>query len=90
MATASTPMPRSSVQDAFRVALTPSGNTKRASVHTLRHRAATHVLEAGVNLRLIQDSVGHTTPTTTAISTHLTVKADALARQALTDLMRHL
>lgn len=89
MATASTPLPRSSVQDAFRVALTPSGNHKRASVHTLRHRSATHVLEAGVHLRLIQDSLGHNTPTTTAIYTHLTVKADALARQALTALMRN-
>jgi site-specific recombinase XerD len=90
MATASTPMPRSSVQDAFRVALTHSGNHKRASVHTLRHSYATHVLEAGVNLRLIQDYLGHNTPTTTAISTHLTVTADALARQALTELMRNL
>jgi integrase/recombinase XerD len=90
MATASTPMPRSSVQDAFRGARTHSGNNTRASVHTLRHRSATHVLEAGVNLRLIQDSLGHNTPTTTAISTHLTVKADALARQALTELLRNL
>jgi site-specific recombinase XerD len=48
------------------------------------------VLEAGVTLRLIQDSLGHNTPPTTAISTHLTVKADALARQALTELLRHL
>ena len=90
MATASTPMPRSSVPEAFRVALTHSGNTKRASVHPLRHSSATPVLEAGVTLRLIQDSLGHNTPTTTAISTHLTVKADALARQALTELLRHL
>ena len=90
MATASTPMPRSSVQDAFRVALTHSGNNKRASVHTLRHSYATHLLEAGVNLRLIQDYLGHNTPTTTAIYTHLTVKADALARQALTELMSNL
>src|SRR2546430_13868442 len=34
--------------------------------------SAPHLLEAGVNLRLIQDAVGHTTPTTTAISTPLT------------------
>src|SRR5712691_7630335 len=90
MSTASTPMPRSSVQDAFRAALTHSGINKRAAVHTLRPSSATHLLEAGVNLRLIQDSVGHNTPTTTAISTHLTVKADALARRALTELLRDL
>lgn len=90
MSTASTPMPRSSVQDAFRVAFTHRGHNTRASVHTLRHSAATPVLEAGVILRLIQDSVGHTTPTTTALSTPRTVTADALARQALTARMRHL
>jgi len=84
MATASTPMPRTSVQEAFRAALTHSGINKRASGHTLRHRYATHRLEAGVNLRLIQDAVGHHTPPTTAISTHLTGKSDALARRALT------
>lgn len=72
------------------MALTHSGNHTRASVHTLRHSDATHGLEAGVHLRLIQDSVGHNTPTTTALSTHLTVKADALARHALTELLRNL
>jgi integrase/recombinase XerD len=90
MAPASVPRPRNSVQDAFRAALTQSGIQKRASVHTLRHSSATHLLEAGVNLRLIQDYVGHNTPTTTAISTPLTLKADAMARDALTELMRDL
>ena len=35
-------------------------------------RMATHLLEAGVNLRIIQTILGHTTPTTTALYTHLT------------------
>lgn len=87
MATASTPMPRNSVQDAFRAALKASGIHKRASVHTLRHSWATHLLEAGVNLRLIQNYLGHNSPTTTALYTHLTVKADAMARDALQGLM---
>ena len=90
MATASTPMPRNSVQDAFRAALKASGIHKRASVHTLRHSWATHLLEAGVNLRLIQNYLGHNSPTTTALYTHLTVKADAMARDALQGLMRTL
>ena len=87
MATASTPMPRNSVQDAFRTALTASGCHKRASVHTLRHSYATHLLEAGVNLRLIQDYLGHDSPTTTALYTHLTAPADARARETLAGLM---
>jgi integrase/recombinase XerD len=44
MATATQPMPRSSVQDAFRAALKASGLPKRASVRTLRHSWATHLL----------------------------------------------
>jgi site-specific recombinase XerD len=80
-------MPRNSVQDAFRAARQASGIHKRASVHTLRHSYATHLLEAGVNLRLIQEYLGHHSPTTTALYTHLTLKADALAREALNRLM---
>ena len=87
MSTASTPMPRNSVQDAFRAALQASGIHKRASVHTLRHSYATHLLEAGVNLRLIQAYLGHHAPTTTALYTHLTLKADAMAREVLNRLM---
>jgi len=87
LATASAPMPRNSVQDAFRAALKASGLHKRASVHTLRHSYATHLLESGVNLRLIQDYLGHDSPTTTALYTHLTATADARARETLADLM---
>ncbi len=47
---------------------------------------ATHLLESGVNLRLIQVWLGHTSPTTTAISPHLTHKAEQLASVALAQL----
>jgi integrase/recombinase XerD len=87
MATASTPMPRHSVQDAFRAALKARGIHKCASVHTLRHSWATHWLEAGVNLRLIQYSLGHNSPSTTALSTHLTAKAEAMATEAINRLL---
>jgi site-specific recombinase XerD len=80
---ATEPMSKSSVQDAFRAALKQSGINKRASVHTLRHSWATHLLEAGVNLRLIQEYLGHNSPKTTSVYTHLTARAEQLGAEAI-------
>jgi len=90
LAKSTEPMSKSSVQDAFHAALQESGNNKRASVHTLRHSWATHLLEAGVNLRLIQEWLGHNSPATTSVYTHLTVKAEQLGTQAINQLMSDL
>ena len=62
MSSATQPMDESGVQRAFKAALQESGVQKDASVHTLRHSYATHLLEAGVNLRLIQAYLGHSSP----------------------------
>ena len=70
------PMEASGVQRAFRAARLESGIQKHATVHTLRHSYATHVLEAGLNLRIIQSYLGHASPATTAIYTHLTQVSD--------------
>src|SRR5262245_22859830 len=73
--TAASPMSRSSVQGAFRKAKQHAGITKTGvAIHTLRHSYATHLLEAGVNPRLIQRYLGHTQLETTMLYLHLTPK----------------
>lgn len=82
-AIATVPMEERSLQNAFRLAVAEAGIHKPASVHTLRHSWATHLLESGVNLHLIQVWLGHSSPTTTTIYTHLTRKAEQQADAAL-------
>jgi site-specific recombinase XerD len=84
------PIPKSTIQKAFKAALIESRIHKKASVHTLRHSWATHLLEAGVNLRLIQEYLGHSSPATTSLYTHLTVKAERLAADLINRLMSDL
>lgn len=85
---ATTPMATSSVQGAFRQAVVAAGIHKRpVSVHTLRHCYATHLLEAGVNLRTIQRYMGHTDLETTMVYLHLTQKGQEDAAQLIDTVM---
>ena len=89
--TAAFPMSRSSVQGAFRKAKQRAGLTKTGvAIHTLRHSYATHLLEAGVNPRLIQRYLGHTQLETTMIYLHLTHKGQEEAYECLNALMHGL
>ena len=65
------PLSSRSVQKVFDKALHQAGIKKPATVHTLRHSFATHLLEAGTDLYHIQHLLGHKSPQTTTIYLHL-------------------
>lgn len=86
-AIAAEPMGKASVQGALRRVVEQLGFQKRISVHTLRHSYATHLLEAGVSLRLIQQYLGHSSLQTTMVYLHLTSTGQEQAREKIDALM---
>jgi integrase/recombinase XerD len=86
--TATHPMPKNSVQGALRRVVRHLGLKKRVSAHTLRHSYATHLLEAGVNLRQIQHYLGHRSLQTTTLYLHLTSHGQEHALATLEHLMQ--
>ncbi len=68
------PMPDGTVQKAFTLTKAKAGIKKGKGIHTLRHCFATHLLEAGIDLRTIQMLMGHNSITTTMIYLQVTRK----------------
>lgn len=77
------PLSRGAVHKACRVAARRAGLAKPVSPHTLRHTFATHLLEAGVDVRTIQALLGHRSPRTTALYTFVSPGKVAATRSPL-------
>jgi len=81
------PMLKDGVQHAMQRVVHQLGLRKAVSIHTLRHSYATHLLEAGVNLRLIQQYLGHSSLQTTMVYLHLTTVSQEQAVAVINKLM---
>lgn len=80
---ATEPVSDSALQRIFHLAVRESGVQKPASIHTLRHSYATHLLEEGVSLRWVSQYLGHATLEQTVIYTHLTAAGEAQSQEAV-------
>lgn len=76
-----------SVQKVFERAVTKANIRKDVSVHSLRHAFATHLLESGVDLRYIQELLGHSSSKTTEIYTHVSKKSIGTIRSPLDNIV---
>lgn len=76
------------IQKAFREAKRGAEVYKKASVHTIRHSFATHMLEKGYDIRMVQDILGHYRVETTMIYTHVVKKRYANVQSPVSDLVK--
>lgn len=75
------------VQQVFQNSLRRAGVNKKVGIHSLRHSFATHLLERGTDVRLIQDLLGHKDIKTTLLYTHISDKSLKKIKSPLDDLI---
>ena len=88
--TGRSPIPPNSVRESIKGAARDCGLAKNVACHTLRHSYATHLLEDGLELRVIQGFLGHQSIKTTARYAHLTTRAIQAVKGSIDDLMADL
>ena len=76
-----------SLQKAVRSAGKKAGSGKQITCHTLRHSFATHLLEAGMDIRTVQEQLGHTDVKTTQIYTHVLKQGGNAVKSPLSQLL---
>jgi integrase/recombinase XerD len=84
------PMQDAAAQNCMKLARAAAGLSENVTTHTLRHSYATHLLEEGVNLRVISAYMGHSSLDVTAIYLHLTKINEGQAREAIEKLQPQL
>jgi site-specific recombinase XerD len=78
------------IQKTFNAAQEEAKLPRRATVHTLRHSYATHLVESGISLRTIQDILGHKSMKTTEVYMHVTLPGTEHLQEVLDRLMADL